>query len=443
MLGLAGACTPPRPSPSPDPTVVALASEVARLQAAATAVASTATVLPATSVQGGAPPTAPTAVETAIPTAAAVLAPPEPTPPALEDAVALVKQYTVLVVTNDGFGSGISIGSGEVLTARHVIDLATSIGVVFPSGRRELVRLIAADPRRDLALLRSSFTDEPSAAIGDAAQLREGNTLIAVGYPAPDKIGISSSTVTRGVFSRRNVSPFGVLRLQTDTTFNPGNSGGPLADSYARVVGVVVSGLRGPVTSGLNFAVASDEVKAFLMDRPAPVPTATQAASLIATPTSPPRSTAMPLPTPPTAPLPTRVLPTATAVPPPPTPFLGLVMRTPAEGARVPQRVLVQGILARRPPAGFHVWLIVRASVEGGAWYPGPGEIVAGPDGSWSQEIFFGGPPNQRHEIRVGVVDAQAHSGLLRHGSEQRGQPLTTWRIPETWGEARVTVVRQ
>lgn len=247
----------PPPAPTPNPSVEALAAELDRVRATATAAAQP----------------APTA--TPQPTATAQLA---PTPISQEDAVALIKQYTALVVTDSGFGSGVSLGHGDVLTAYHVIEGASQVRVRFASGRQEPVRVMGGDARRDLALLRSSFTDEPSAPMGDAASLRQGAVVLAVGYPRPTAIGIEEVTVTRGILSARRQSTEGVWHVQTDTSFNPGNSGGPLADNQGRLVGVVTSGLRGAV--GLNFAVASDEVQAFLagpmqvpVARPAPTPT--------------------------------------------------------------------------------------------------------------------------------------------------------------------------
>lgn len=372
--------------------------------------------------QDAAPPVTPTA---------AALAP--------EDAVAVVRSYAAYVRTSDTDGSGISLGQGRVLTAHHVVEDADRVWVRFPSGRQSEVKILGVDPRRDLALLQSSFMSEAAAEIDDGASLRQGAGLIAVGYPIFPSIGSLEPTVTRGTFSARRQLD-GVWHVQTDMALNPGNSGGPVADSLGRVVGVVSFRVRN--TIGLNLAVAGDEVKAFLnapMRLPLPrtpaTPAAATAPSKPGVPESKPAArpaAATPAPPPPPTPTPSASLPVA-----------GLQIRFPGDGTRVPERLLIQGVQSRRLPDGFHVWLIVRAAVEGGAWYPGPGAIVARPDGMWSQEIVLGGPPNQRHEIRVGLVDAQAHSGLQRHLNEQRGQPLTTWRIPETWGETRVTVVRQ
>jgi S1-C subfamily serine protease len=137
---------------------------------------------------------------------------PAPTPPALslEDAAAAVKRYTVLVQTDQGAGSGISLGGGRVLTAYHVVEDAAEIRVRFASGRQEPVQLATMDRRRDLALLRSSFAGEPAAMIRDVATLRQAEVLIAVGYPYSDIIGARDVTVTRGIFSGRWQSPDGV-----------------------------------------------------------------------------------------------------------------------------------------------------------------------------------------------------------------------------------------
>jgi S1-C subfamily serine protease len=261
LLSLVACSSTPPSSPTPDPTQAALAAELERFRATATA--------------GAQPVSAATANTAPTVTIQATAA---PTTLSQEDAVALVKQYTVLIVTDKGFGSGSSLGKGDVLTAWHVVEGAARIEVRFTSGHRESVQLIGGDARRDLALLRSSFKEEPAAPIGDATTLRQGASLLAVGYPRPTAIGTEDVTATRGVFSARRASDEGVWHVQTDTTFNPGNSGGPLADSQGKLVGVVTFGIRG--ATGLNFAVASDEVNAFLaspmqvpLARPAPQPT--------------------------------------------------------------------------------------------------------------------------------------------------------------------------
>jgi hypothetical protein len=204
---------------------------------------------------------------------------PSPTSLSIEQAVARVKEYTVLVGTNVGAGSGISIGGGKVLTNFHVVEGSNQVQVRFADNRQEPVEILRVDTRRDLALLQSGFQDTPVAAFRDARSLQAAETLIAVGYPKPFDIGVQEPTVTRGIYSaRRQVQ--GVWYVQTDTTVNHGNSGGPLADTQGQTVGVVRFGVAD--ATGLNFAIASDEVAAFLQESAtapaAPVPTASKPA---------------------------------------------------------------------------------------------------------------------------------------------------------------------
>lgn len=246
------ACSPAgsAPEPTPNATVEALTAQLAQLQAAPTA---TVPPTPAPSATPVDPEATPTAAPTTVASPAAL---------PLEDAAAIVKRYTVYLWTDIGSGSGISLGGGHVLTNYHVVRGATEVSARFADGRQEPVHVIRTDARRDLALIQASFSDVPGAPIRDARGLRDGELLIAVGFPRSDAIGAQESTVTRGIVSGRWQSPQGVWHVQTDTPVNPGNSGGPLADSQGRVVGVVTFGVRDAV--GLNFALSSDEVQAFL-----------------------------------------------------------------------------------------------------------------------------------------------------------------------------------
>ena len=140
----------------------------------------------------------------------------------------------------------------------------------FPDGSREQVQVVRTDPRRDLALLQSSFTAQPSAPIGDARSLRPAEGLLAVGYPRSLDLGAQDASVTSGIFSALWQSPRGVWYVQTNALVNRGNSGGPLADGQGSVIGVVTWGVND--SPGLNFAVASDEVLAFLAGGDAPPP---------------------------------------------------------------------------------------------------------------------------------------------------------------------------
>ncbi len=188
--------------------------------------------------------------------------PPTPVPtPAPEQAVRAVLDATVLVETSRGSGSGVILGAGGVVTSHHVVEGAARITVRFPDRRSSPAAVVRTDRRRDLALL-GVETGETPAPLGDAEALQPGAPLFGVGFPLSTMIGSRAATVTRGVYSGQWRSQDGIRFVQTDAALNPGNSGGPLVDAQGRVVGVVSFGVARAV--GLNYAVAAEEIRAFL-----------------------------------------------------------------------------------------------------------------------------------------------------------------------------------
>jgi S1-C subfamily serine protease len=376
-------------------------------------------------------------------------APPSPslsqTPGQLERVVAASRALAVLVWTQDAAGvpltagTGISLGGGSVLTAYHVIQDAPPPRVRFANGQADLARIVGVDAGRDLALLQTSGGAAPGATLVDSSTLRQGETLVAFGYPHPEQIGIADVTVTSGIFSaRRQVQ--GVWYVQTNAALNEGNSGGPLVDGQGRVVGMVDFGVRG--AEGLHFAVAGEELRAFIAnpsEQPIP-PSATPLPTF-----TPVRSaTSTPVPVSPTP------RPTATPVPSVSAPRgLGLEIRAPTDGATVPEQLVVRGVQTAPAQRDAHIWLFVGADVPGSRWYPCPrGELVPGPSGAWECEVYLGGQPGTRHIILVGVADERAQRVLTEHLATRPGQPLfpdePTASLPLGFiEEDRVAVVRR
>lgn len=152
-------------------------------------------------------------------------------------------------------GSGFIVSAdGYVLTNSHVVEAADEI-IVRTSDRREFVaRIIGADQRSDIALLKIDGTDLPMADIGSAADLKVGEWVLAIGSP----FGFEHSA-TAGIVSAKgrslpteNYVPF----IQTDVAINPGNSGGPLFNLAGKVIGVnsqIYSRTGGFM--GLSFAI--------------------------------------------------------------------------------------------------------------------------------------------------------------------------------------------
>jgi S1-C subfamily serine protease len=160
-----------------------------------------------------------------------------------------------------GAGSAVALTpDGYLVTSAHVVERATRSGsATFSDGREERFEVVGRDPLSDLALLRTSEGGLTAAELGDAEQLRVGQLVVAIGNPN----GLGGS-VTAGVVSALGRSlPARARRagriidnvIQTDAALNPGNSGGALADSRGRVVGIntAVAGV------GLGLAVPMNE----------------------------------------------------------------------------------------------------------------------------------------------------------------------------------------
>ena len=155
-------------------------------------------------------------------------------------------------------GSGFFISpDGYILTNAHVVDSADEITVRLTDKREFKTRVIGADRRTDLALIKIDASGLPSVRMGDPNRLRVGEWVVAIGSP----FGFDS-TVTAGIVSAKgrslpqeNFVPF----IQTDVAINPGNSGGPLFNMRGEVVGInsqIYSRTGGFM--GLSFAIPID-----------------------------------------------------------------------------------------------------------------------------------------------------------------------------------------
>jgi serine protease Do len=142
-----------------------------------------------------------------------------------------------------GAGSAVALTpDGFLLTSAHVVGASTNRGrATFNDGREERFEVLGRDPLSDLAVLRTTDGLSP-AELGDAEELRVGQLVVAIGNPH----GLGGS-VTAGVVSHLGRSlPARSRRagriidnvIQTDAALNPGSSGGALADSRGRVVGI-------------------------------------------------------------------------------------------------------------------------------------------------------------------------------------------------------------
>ena len=159
---------------------------------------------------------------------------------------------------NKSLGSGFIISpDGYILTCAHVVENATEIMVRLTDRREYLAKIIGADRRSDVALLKINALQLPQVRIGDPSRVRVGEWVLAIGSP----FGFENSA-TVGIVSakgrslpRENYVPF----IQTDVAINPGNSGGPLFNLQGEVIGInsqIYSRTGGFM--GVSFAVPID-----------------------------------------------------------------------------------------------------------------------------------------------------------------------------------------
>jgi S1-C subfamily serine protease len=149
---------------------------------------------------------------------------------------------SLLVRTNRGSGAGsasVLTADGFLLTSAHVVEGADSAEAAFTDGTEVRADVVGRDPLSDLAVLRARGDVPAPVTLGDAAALRVGQLVVALGNP----LGLAGS-VTAGIVSALGRSlPTRSGRvvdevIQTDAALNPGNSGGVLANSAGRMVGV-------------------------------------------------------------------------------------------------------------------------------------------------------------------------------------------------------------
>jgi len=158
-----------------------------------------------------------------------------------------------------GAGSGFLITpDGYLLTNFHVVHDAAEVQIAFEDGTVLAGTVVGSDAHTDLALVRAGASGTlPHLQLGASAQVRPGQVAIAIGNP----LGLGH-TVTAGVVSaigRSLRAPSGRQIdnvIQTDASLNPGNSGGPLLDTRAQVIGVNTAIIGG--AQSLCFAVPSD-----------------------------------------------------------------------------------------------------------------------------------------------------------------------------------------
>ena len=166
------------------------------------------------------------------------------------------------------WGSGIIVSAdGYILTNTHVIDEGTRATVQLYDGSTYDAKLVGADSQSDVAILKIEKTGLQPAVFASSKDIRVGDAVCAIGNPlSPDY----SLTMTSGIISAtsREVSYNGAVMnlLQTDTSINEGNSGGPLFNDRGQVIGItnmkIVSSFSN--IEGIGFAIPSDTLSSIV-----------------------------------------------------------------------------------------------------------------------------------------------------------------------------------
>jgi len=154
-----------------------------------------------------------------------------------------------------GLGSGVIVtAEGYILTNNHVVEGAEEVKVTLQDGREFDAKVVGADPKTDVAVIKVDAGDLPALPLGDSEHLEVGDVVLAIGNP----FGIGQ-TVTMGIVSATGRATMGLDYedfIQTDAAINPGNSGGALVDASGRLVGINTAILsRSGGNQGIGFAI--------------------------------------------------------------------------------------------------------------------------------------------------------------------------------------------
>ena len=162
----------------------------------------------------------------------------------------------------EGVGTGVIIdAAGHILTSSHVIEAARTITVTLSDGERYEARLVGNDPTTDVSIIAIETEGLQPAKLGTSADLEAGEDVIAIGHA----LGLRGGpTVSKGVVSALGRSILDgqhtiVDLIQTDASVNRGNSGGPLVNMRAKVVGINAAIIPG--SQSIGFAVNIDDAQ--------------------------------------------------------------------------------------------------------------------------------------------------------------------------------------
>ncbi len=167
-----------------------------------------------------------------------------------------------------GSGSGIIISSdGYIITNNHVINGAKKVSVTLNNSKDYDAKVIGADAKTDLAVLKINAKDLPTAVLGNSDILEAGERVVAIGNPLGQEL---AGTLTQGIVSAVNrtltVDDVSYTLIQTDAAINPGNSGGALVNRFGEVIGINTVKVSSADVEGLGFSIPINSAKPIVED---------------------------------------------------------------------------------------------------------------------------------------------------------------------------------
>ncbi len=170
-------------------------------------------------------------------------------------------------------GTGFVVAPRQIMTNHHVAQGCSAMSARLPGGQEIPATVIASDPQRDLALLRTEADAGPVLVFRQGAGVRRGENVVTYGFPLAGLLS-SGPTLTTGDVSALAGLGDNARQIQISAPVQQGNSGGPLLDLRGQVVGVIVSKLNaqriaqatGDIPQNVNFAVKHTEAIDFMRE---------------------------------------------------------------------------------------------------------------------------------------------------------------------------------
>ncbi|MCD6452676.1 MAG: trypsin-like peptidase domain-containing protein [Dehalococcoidales bacterium] len=197
------------------------------------------------------------------------VSPPSTNNPPLPDFISVVekvKPSVVVIKSEGGAGSGWIIRQdGIIITNNHVVAGGNTIAITLNDGRSFQAEKVYADPLTDLAVIKIDAQNLPAADIGDSANLKVGEWVLAIGNSLD--LGVTPSEgIIRSLGNSVPVSGGQMLEglIETSAAINPGNSGGPLVNMAGEVVGITSIKIASVEVEGMGYAISINTAKGII-----------------------------------------------------------------------------------------------------------------------------------------------------------------------------------